>query len=126
MACAGKNIVMSCFWNLFLQLGPVLDLWQQLSSSNSGLLRTNREVVQGKGHQAEAQSNSIDDFVHLENDLSCQMCVVVDNSIASLKKVKACSVSLIYLKNVGIIWIRITHSCYSRSCCISTVRKCAF
>jgi hypothetical protein len=43
--------------------------------------------AKGQGADAGSVGNSIDDFVILENDLSCQMCVIVDHSIASLKKV---------------------------------------
>jgi len=66
-----------------IQLGPILDLWQQLTSSNSGLLQSSSRGSKG----GESSGNSIDDFVLLESELSCQMCVTVDHSIASLKKV---------------------------------------
>lgn len=54
-----------------------------MTSSNSGLLQSGVKV--GKG--GDSTGNSIDDFVVLENELSCQMCVLVDHSISSLKKV---------------------------------------
>ena len=67
-----------------------MDLWQQLTSSNSGILQSGG----GRGATGKSKerpdgesSNSIDDFVLLENELSCQMCVVVDHSISALKKV---------------------------------------
>ncbi len=77
-------------FNLTLQLGPILELWQQLTSSNSGILKsatTAAPAAKKVAGSSEAVSNSIDDFVALENDLSCQLCTVVDNSITALKKV---------------------------------------
>jgi dynein heavy chain 2, cytosolic len=71
------------------QLGPILELWQQLTSSNG--------VLQGKakagrvGHNDPGESadsgNSLDDFVMMENKLALDMCVLVDGTLSALKKV---------------------------------------
>lgn len=112
-----------------LQLGPVLDLWQQLTSSTAGLL-----TPSGPGKAAATSAgNSIDDFVWLENDLSCSLCLAVDHSISSLKKVVriASRRPLFILLELGIpcyagtVWLRASHSHYSDCGRITYVRKCS-
>lgn len=78
-----------------MQLGPVLDMWQQMTSSTPGLLRsTAASAPQSKADKrgaapsgGAATTDSLEDFIVMENELSCQMCIVVDNSINALKKV---------------------------------------
>ena len=75
-----------------------MELWQQLVSSNQGLLKSSSPALNNASKGAivptdkgtAAHSNSVDDFVSMECELSCQMCIAVDSSIASLKKVLLC------------------------------------
>jgi hypothetical protein len=75
-----------------IQLGPVLELWQQLTSTNASILKSSGPAAaaakaQGDQQRSAPEGNSLDDFVHMENELSTQMCLIVDNSVGALKKV---------------------------------------
>jgi dynein heavy chain 2, cytosolic len=78
-----------------LQLGPVLDLWQHLTSGSPGLLAKAKPSAAGgagagrdaAGSSSAPPSNSIDDFVGMENKLAADLCYSVDVLLSSLKKV---------------------------------------
>ena len=67
------------------QLGPILEMWQQLVSTNTGLIEKSR----GKSAKASVSSsqNSLDDFVVMENKLANELCMMVDGVLSSLKKI---------------------------------------
>jgi dynein heavy chain 2, cytosolic len=72
------------------QLSPLLDLWQQLTSSNSGLLskRPARESNSPRGGgDGFKMKDPVDDFVSMEFDLAGEICSIVDVSLVALKKV---------------------------------------
>jgi dynein heavy chain 2, cytosolic len=70
-----------------VQLGPVLDLWQHLTSGSPGLLAKAKPSAAGRDSGANSPSNSIDDFVGMENKLASDLCYSVDVLLSSLKKV---------------------------------------
>lgn len=69
------------------QLGPVLELWQQLTST-SGVLQGKSKTGRVGHVEVDAGSgNSLDDFVLMENKLALELCVLVDGTLSALKKV---------------------------------------
>jgi hypothetical protein len=66
-----------------------LELWQQLTTSSAGVLQSKgvKAVNSGGPRDAETSSNSLDDFVVMENKLAVDLCVLVDGLLSSLKKV---------------------------------------
>ena len=73
-----------------VQLGPILELWQQMVSSSPGVLAKRAEAGGGAGRRGGAQtadSNPVDDFVSMESTMSGALCNLVDASLAALKKV---------------------------------------
>ena len=88
------------------QLGPVLELWQQLTSSTPGLINrrggasANSSTAHHAGPAGGAAAgagahgankkvlDSVDDFVNMENDLAGDICALVDTALAALKKVR--------------------------------------
>ena len=81
------------------QLGPVLELWQQLTSSTPGLITrkantTNtatKPVAAGPGAGNKKQVDPVEDFVNMEYEAAGEICAVVDFSLQSLKKVSSSS-----------------------------------
>jgi hypothetical protein len=71
-----------------LQLGPILELWNALTSSTPGLI--NRRGGAGAVAGNKKVLEPVDDFVQMENDLAGDICAVVDAALASLKKVRPC------------------------------------
>ncbi len=69
-----------------LQLGPILDLWQHLTSSSPGVLAKSKGATSGRD-QGVNSTNSLDDFVAMENKLAGDLCMTVDNLLSALKKV---------------------------------------
>lgn len=80
------------------QLGPVLELWQSMTSSNPGIInrRLKRADTSGPGNQGPGGGNAmankkmldpLDDFVNMEFDLAGDICAEVDSSLNALKKV---------------------------------------
>ena len=67
------------------QLGPILEMWQQLTSTNPGLIEKNRGKMSKTA--APGSNNSLDDFVLMENKLANDLCMLVDNILSSLKKI---------------------------------------
>jgi dynein heavy chain 2 len=73
-----------------VQLGPILELWQQMVSSSPGVLAKRAEAGGGAGRRGGAQTadtNPVDDFVSMESTMSGALCNLVDSSLAALKKV---------------------------------------
>jgi hypothetical protein len=73
-----------------IQLGPILDLWQHLTSGSPGLL-AKAKASAGRDQAASSSSNSIDDFVGMENKLAADLCYSVDVLLSALKKVRIAS-----------------------------------
>ncbi len=82
------------------QLGPLLDLWQAMTSSSPGIVsrKVGRDTSSSKSGAhtgagpaatagASKQSDPVDDFVLMECDLAGEHCGTVDASLAALKKV---------------------------------------
>ena len=70
-----------------IQLGPVLDLWQQLTSTNGVLQGKPKPGRVGHADVDAGTGNSLDDFVLMENKLALDLCVLVDGTLSALKKV---------------------------------------
>jgi dynein heavy chain 2 len=76
------------------KLGPVLELWQTLSSSSPGLIgrKVDKRVTAG-GHNETAasggkkQHDPVDDFVTMQYELAGDICGMVDGTMNALKKV---------------------------------------
>jgi hypothetical protein len=64
----------------------VLELWQQLTSSNAGLL--NKKVREREPGSETSTKEPLIDFVGMECDLAGDLCSSVDAALNSLKKVK--------------------------------------
>jgi hypothetical protein len=64
----------------------VLELWQQLTSSNTGLL--NKKVREREPGSETSTKEPLIDFVGMECDLAGDLCSSVDAALNSLKKVK--------------------------------------
>lgn len=73
------------------QLSPILDLWQQLTTSSPGLLATKRSIGSSATASPAARnavtSSPIDDFVGMEFELAGELCNMIDLSMQALKKV---------------------------------------
>ncbi len=72
------------------QLGPVMELWQQLVSSSPGVIskKASRDSTgQSSTVNNKKASDPVDDFVGMEYDLAGEICSVVDASLSGLKKV---------------------------------------
>lgn len=66
-----------------VQLGPILDLWQHLTSNSTGILAKPKS---SKDHGSS--TSSLDDFVVMENKLAAELCSNVDQLLSALKKVR--------------------------------------
>lgn len=69
------------------ELGPILEMWQQLLSSNPGLIEKNRGGGKSSKPAQSSSNNSLNDFVVMENKLANELCQVVDGIMSSLKKI---------------------------------------
>ena len=71
------------------QVGPVLDLWQQMTSSTPGVLGRRRNSFSGAAGMAakKGQHDPVDDFVAMESELAGELCSLVDSALNALKKV---------------------------------------
>jgi len=70
------------------QLGPILELWQQLTSATPGLVNRRGSTIGGPGAMAvKAAKEPVEDFVNMEYDLAGDICGTVDAAMAALKKV---------------------------------------
>lgn len=84
------------------QLGPIIDVWQQMISSNAGIIsrkvgRDSTHSKEGAGNAKETGKDSagmnkkvtdpVDDFILMEYELAGEICGIVDVSLSSLKKV---------------------------------------
>jgi dynein heavy chain 2 len=72
------------------QLGPVMELWQQLVSSSPGVVskKAGRDSTSQSSHANNKKVNDpVDDFVAMEYELAGEICSVVDASLSGLKKV---------------------------------------
>jgi len=73
------------------QLGPILELWQQMSSSATGMV--NRRISISSSSSAFTAATSGKDqsplgsFVDMEYELAGDLCAVVDSTLTALKKV---------------------------------------
>ena len=67
------------------QLGPILELWQQLSSSTPGLL--NKKIKERDHSNKSGEKEPLIDFVTMESDLAGDLCTSIDIALNSLKKV---------------------------------------
>jgi dynein heavy chain 2 len=81
------------------QLGPIMEVWQQMVSSNAGIVsrKVGREATGPGNAQQQAGTNKkvsdpVDDFVVMEYELAGEICAVVDASLSALKKVRFSSV----------------------------------
>ncbi len=73
-----------------IQLGPILELWQNMLASNPGIIQKSTNSKNNKNHRNGDNPDDIlpvDDFVTMENDFAGMMCTNVDTTLASLKKV---------------------------------------
>lgn len=80
------------------QLGPVLDLWQQLTSTAPGVIskKLNRETsshmsknATGVGAEGKnvVKTDPVEDFILMECEMAGENCGIVDASLSALKKV---------------------------------------
>jgi dynein heavy chain 2 len=70
------------------QLGPVLELWQQLTSSTPGLLnKKSKDREASNIGAAGSDKEPLEDFVGMESDLAGDLCTSVDSALGALKKV---------------------------------------
>ena len=87
-----------------VQLGPILELWQQMVSSSPGVLaKRDREgvIVKQGGGQGSAL-DPVDDFVAMESTMSGTLCNLVDGALAALKKVLFGSGLLSHIQSMAI------------------------
>lgn len=113
------------------QLGPVMELWQQLVSSSPGVVskKAGRDSSQS-GPASKKVSDPVDDFVAMEYELAGEICSVVDASLSGLKKVSLvvifidinCGSYILLFIILGLIRFRATHSRYS-NCCDSIIGR---
>ena len=77
------QIILVSFQLLYfcLQLSPVLDLWQLLSSSG-GVIKSKAER-----NVPSSSTDSVTDFIWMENEAAAEMCSIVDSDLRDLKKV---------------------------------------
>eukprot|EP00981_Chlorochromonas_danica_P004240 scaffold857_cov152-Ochromonas_danica.AAC.23 len=74
------------------QLSPVLDQWQQLVSSNAGVVsrstgRETRSKTDPTSANANVKNDPVEDFLVMECDVAGKNCGFVDSSLADIKKV---------------------------------------
>ena len=79
---------------LLHKLGPVLELWQQLSTSSPGLLSSNKKIKEREPSTKDAAKEPLIDFVIMESELAGDLCTSVDSALSSLKKVKSDSLNV--------------------------------
>jgi dynein heavy chain 2 len=73
-----------------VQLGPLLEQWQEMTSSTAGLLSKRRDVTVNGANQGNAKialHDPVDDFVNMECDLAGELCTLVDGAMVSMKKI---------------------------------------
>lgn len=72
------------------QLGPIMELWQQLVSSSPGVVskRVGRDAVATAAAGNKKNSEPVEDFVLMEYELAGEICGTVDASLSGLKKVR--------------------------------------
>lgn len=73
-------------------MGPILELWQQLTSSTPGMMVKRQASVRnpeggGKTANTKGSVEPVDDFVNMEYELAGEVCAVVNSMLSSLKKV---------------------------------------
>lgn len=69
------------------QLTPILELWQQLSSSNNNIInKKTRDMTVGLNSK-KGPIDPVDDFIIMEFDLAGNICLLIDSSLNALKKV---------------------------------------
>jgi hypothetical protein len=68
-------------------LGPILEVWEQLTGCNSGLISHTKGGKNSDSFNKVDNQNPVTDFVILENDLATELCNYVDLSLSLLKKV---------------------------------------
>lgn len=87
---------------LILQLGPILELWQVLTSSTPGILGKKHAIESTRSSGANSASSGapnaqgkpakqvdpVDDFVTMQNELAGELCSAVDAALNALKKVR--------------------------------------
>jgi dynein heavy chain 2 len=105
--CRGTSC--TCHMCYDLQLGPILELWNALTSSTPGLI--NRRGGAGAVAGNKKVLEPVDDFVQMENDLAGDICAVVDAALASLKKVRPCNLVFMFETPVSL-----KLRCKNRSC----------
>ena len=69
------------------QIGPILDLWQQMLSTAPGVLQKNAYGAKSGSKETSKDTKPVDDFVDMENTFAGSLCNTVDASLAALKKV---------------------------------------
>ena len=70
------------------QIGPILDLWQQMLSTAPGVLQKSAYGAKAGGSKETSKDTKpVDDFVEMENTFAGGLCNTVDASLAALKKV---------------------------------------
>lgn len=67
-----------------MQLGPIIEQWQQMVQAAPGLLRKKTDVGH---HDSKSSRDPLDDFVSMENDMAGDMCTSIDGMVNALKKV---------------------------------------
>ena len=67
------------------QLNPVIELWQQLSSSSGVVTKKSRETI--PTGSSKSVQDPVDDFVGMEYELAGDLCNTIDASLSFLKKV---------------------------------------
>lgn len=77
------------------QLNPVIELWQQLTSTSGVVTKKVRETT-ASGDSKKAL-DPVDDFVCMEYELSGDLCNSIDASLSSLKKVCRCICNYNYI-----------------------------
>lgn len=78
------------------QLGPILELWQQLTSSSPGII--NKKIKERDNAMKSGEKEPLIDFVNMETDLSGELCNSIDSALTSLKKVLECYIlTLIFI-----------------------------
>ena len=67
------------------QLRPILDMWQQMTTTSQGILgAARRGSFSGRRQQ---QQDPVDDFVSMEHELAGELCATVDSALSAIKKV---------------------------------------
>jgi dynein heavy chain 2, cytosolic len=78
------------------QLGPVMELWQQLVSSSPGVIskRAGRDASGPSSVASKKNVDPVEDFVMMEYELAGEICGIIDLSLSGLKKVSCCKTLL--------------------------------